>query len=181
MTTLDTPTSSGPPSAYFPAVGDSMVVGIVDVKEYQQRDCDSGELLTWPDGGKKMGKVVTGLVVSATGTACGGGAKAQTPVTAGDLVTFWCEGGKWFTYSEALKAHGGVSVGDLMQWTRGEDKAPRNPRHNPAKTYVARLRSPEAKDGDIVDRCQAARNALSQQRIEDAPVTAGAGPFDPGF
>ena len=46
---LDAPSSSGPPAAYFPNPGDSIVVGIIDVGTYQQRDYDSGELKTWPD------------------------------------------------------------------------------------------------------------------------------------
>lgn len=170
MTQLDTPSSSGPPAAYFPEVGDAMVVGIVDVGEYQQRDYDTGDLLTWPDGGPRMGKVVTGLVVEARGSACGGGQKAQTPVEPGDLVTFWCEGSKWFTYSEALKAAGGVNLGDVMLWQRDEDEAPKNTRHNPRKVYSARIRRPEAKDGDIVDRCMAKRRELQEHKLDRAPA-----------
>ena len=167
---LDEPTSSGPPSAYFPAVGDAVVVGIVDVGTYQQRDYDTGELKTWPDGGKVEGKVVTGLVISHEGTTAKGGQRNSQPIEAGDLVTFWCEGGKHYTYRDALAQHGAVDVGDVMLWKREADKPPTNPRHNPAKQYVARIRKPKPDDGDVVDRCQKARNELKAARIDEAPA-----------
>lgn len=181
---LDAPQSSGPPAAYFPAEGDSIVVGIVDVGEYQQRDYDTNEPKTWPDGGPVMGKVVTGLVVSTTGTTAAGSQRANGPVAPGDLVTFWCEGSKFFTYRDALNDAGGINVGDVMQWVRGTDEAPSNPRHNPRKVYSAKIRRPEAKDGDLPERCTAKRRELKEQRLDQAqqpepfPAAAAA---DPGF
>lgn len=174
---LDAPAQSGPPSAYFPNVGDSIVVGIVNVGEYQQRDYDTNEPKFWPDGGKVMGKVVTGLVVSTTGTTAAGNAKASEPVNPGDLVTFWCEGGKFFTYRDALKAHGPVDVGDVMLWKREDDEAPSNPRHAPRKVYTAKIRKPEAKDGDLVERCTKAHRELTAQRLDESrdPFPAGVG------
>ena len=74
---LDAPTTSGPPAAYFPEEGDSIVVGIVDIGSYHQRDYDTDELKYWPDGGKVEGKVITGLVVSTSGSATGRGAAAS--------------------------------------------------------------------------------------------------------
>ena len=171
---LDQPSQSGPPAAYFPNVGDSIVVGIVDVGEYQQRDYDSGELKHWPDGGKVMGKVVTGLVVSTTGTTGCGSVQANGPVEAGDLVTFWCEGGKHFTYKDALKAAGSIDVGDVMLWKREDDKPARTSKHNPQKVYVAKLRKPEAKDGDLADRCAAKRRELHAEQVDAAPEPVGA-------
>lgn len=174
---LDAPTSDGPPSAYFPNVGDSIVVGIVDVDTYQQRDYDTGELMTWPDGSPRTGKVITGLVVSTNG-ALGGGTKANHPVEPGDLVRFWCEGGKHYTYRDALKAAGGINVGDVMLWKREDDKPPSNSRHNPAKQYSAKIRRPEPKDGDLPDRCQQARLEFKQRTQLDT-VPAGGGSSDP--
>lgn len=171
---LDEPTSSGPPAAYFPNPGDQIVVGIVDVATYQQRDYDSGELKSWPDGGKVEGKVVTGLVISCAG-AMSGTEKSHQEVGPGELVTFWCEGGKYFTYRDALKAHGPISRGDVMLWKRADDEPAKNPRHNPRKVYVARLRSPEAKDGDIVARCQAAHREQARTPALDTPVATSVG------
>jgi len=172
---LDTPTSSGPPAAYFPNPGDSIVVGIVDVGTYQQRDYDTGELKTWPDGGKVEGKVVTGLVISTTGGTAKGTEKSHEPVAAGDLVTFWCEGGKHYTYRDALKAHGAVDRGDVMLWKRKDDKPAKNPRHAARKVYTARIRKPEAKDGDIVARCEAAYRDAQTRVTVDAPEPAYSG------
>lgn len=171
---LDTPTSSGPPAAYFPNEGDAIVVGIVDVGTYQQRDYDTGDLKTWPDGGKVEGKVVTGLVMSVAGNTAKGTEKANEPVATGDLITFWCEGGKHYTYRDALKAANGVDRGDVMLWKRETDEPAKNPRHNPRKVYSAVIRRPEAKDGDIVAKCVAAYEATRHRDSLDAPATASA-------
>lgn len=171
---LDTPTQSGPPAARFPAIGDSIVVGIIDVGEYQQRDYDTNEPKTWPDGGKVMGKVVTGLVVKTSGTTDAGSDRASAPVNPGDLVTFWCEGGKFFTYRDAVKDAGGVNVGDVMLWKRDDDKPPTNPRHNPAKTYTAKIRRPKAEDGDLVERCTVKRRELKEQALDRVLAPVGA-------
>lgn len=184
---LDTPTPAGPPSAYFPAVGDSIVVGIVDVNEYHQRDYNTDELKYWPDGGKVMGKVVTGLVVSTTGTTAGGSEKANGPIGSGDLVTFWCEGGKFFTYRDALNEAGSIDIGDVMLWTREKDEPTTNPKHNDRKVYAAKLRGPEARDGDLVERCQAKHRELHAKQLDSSdadqgePFPATAGASDPGF
>jgi hypothetical protein len=169
---LDAPTTSGPPAAYFPEEGDSIVVGIVDIGSYHQRDYDTDELKYWPDGGKVEGKVITGLVVSTSGSTCGGSQKANGPISAGDIVTFWCEGGKHFTYTDALKAHGPVSRGDVMLWKRDADKPPKNAKHNPQKVYTAKIRAPKTDDGDIVARCEKAALDLAAAKALDAPVAA---------
>jgi hypothetical protein len=180
MIQLDTPTQSGPPAAYFPSPGDSIVVGIVNVTDYQQRDYDTGDLKTWPDGGKVMGKCITGLVVSTSGDTAKGTSKAHEPVSPGDLVTFWAEGGKHYTYRDAVKEAGSVNVGDVMQWKRENDEPASNSRYNDRKVYSARIRHPEPRDGDIVERCQAKYRELTEQRLETvAPAAEPAAANDP--
>jgi hypothetical protein len=171
MTVLDTPQGDGPPAAHFPAVGDSVTVGIVDVDTYQQKDYDTGEPATWPDGSRREGKVVTGLIINSSGTADAGSDRQSTPVEPGDLVRFWCEGGRYYTYRDAVRAAGGVNVGDIMLWRRDADKPATNPRHNPAKVYTAKIRRPEPKDGDIVTRCEQARINLRTRTILDTDTS----------
>jgi hypothetical protein len=168
---LDTPTASGPPAAYFPSPDDAIVVGIVDIGEYQQRDYDTGDLKTWPDGGPVMGKVITGLVVSTEGGTEAGNSKGSEPVAPGDLVTFWAEGGKHYTYRDALKEAGEVDVGWVMRWARAADEPAKSTRHNDRKVYVAKIRRPEDRDGDLVARCQTAHDELRRgSRLDAAPV-----------
>lgn len=166
---LDAPSTSGPPAAYFPNEGDTIVVGIVDIGTYHQRDYDTDELKYWPDGGKVEGKVITGLVVSLDGTTCGGSSKANAPIAPGDIVTFWCEGGKFYTYRDALKAHGPINRGDVMLWKRDADKPAKNAKHNPQKVYVAKIRAPKPEDGDLVARCEKAARELAAAKALDAP------------
>jgi hypothetical protein len=183
---LDTATSSGPPAAKFTAPGAYVVVGIVNVGDYQQRDFDTREPLTWDDGKPKMGKVVTGLVVSAEGVVTGGDWRADyadgTPVEPGDLISFFCEKGMWFTYRDAVKESGGINVGDVARWERIADEPPTKKGAAPQKVHKARIRRPEAKDGDLADRCvaayhdQASRPALDSAPHE-APVATEAAPF----
>lgn len=175
--TLDAGTgSSGPPSATLTTPGAKVVVGIVNVSDYQQRDYDSGDLLTWDDGKPKMGKVLTGLVVSATDTLAGSETDGS-PAQPGDLVSFWCERGRWFTYRDAVKNAGGINVGDVMLWERVEDEPPKKKGAYPMKVYRAVIRRPEAKDGDLADRCVAAYHELKDRPTLDAP-TAGASTFE---
>ena len=182
---LDAPSSSGPPSATLTEPGASIVVGVANVGEYQQRDFDTGDLLTWDDGGPKMGKVVTGIVVSATDTTVPDGENASRDVVPGDVVSFWCEGGKWFPYRDAVAAAGGVNVGDVMRWVRTEDDPPKKRGHNPKKNYEVQIRRPEAKDGDLADRCVDKYHELkARPALEQAPSAPGpfdGGTTDPGF
>ena len=173
---LDEPTQSGPPAAYFPEPGTSIIVGIIDVNRYQQRDFDTGDLKFWDDGKPKEGRVVTGLVITVTGAAKGT-AKNNEPVNPGDLVTFWCEGGKHYTYEAAKKTHGPVERGDVMMWKREADEPAKNSRHADRKVYTARIRRPEAKDGDIIARCEQAHRQTNPPAVLDTtpvPVPAAA-------
>jgi hypothetical protein len=173
---LDAPANSGPPAAYFPNVGDAIVVAIVDVGTYHQRDYDSNELKYWPDGGKVEGKVVTGLVVSTEGDTAAGSEKAHGPVTPGDLVTFWCEGSKHFTWRDALATHGAVEVGHVMRWERIADEPPKNPRHNPRKVYVAKLRADKPEEAAQQARCEELRRELQRSAGERTELAANAAP-----
>ena len=176
MKQLDTPTSSGPPSVHFNDIGGSIVVGLVDVNDYQQKDFDTDELLFWNDDPKqpKMGKVVTGLVVSADGALVTVD-DTERPPEAGDLVSFWCEGGKHFTWRDAVKAAGGVTQGDVMRWAFTSEEPPKKKGFNPRKVYEAQIRHPEKKDGDLADRCLAAYEAgqkritLDSQAVDEPP------------
>ncbi len=170
--TLDTPNTGGPPAVKFPEVGTSVVVGIVNVAEYQQHSID-GEPLVWSDGGPKMGKRITGLVVSADGATVGG-AEGDVPAQPGELVTFYAEKGKHFTWADAVKEAGSANVGDVMLWKFDSEKPATQRGYNPQKVYVAKLRKPEAKDGDLADRCLAAHHEMKDRPAVDAsPAPAG--------
>ena len=167
---LDAPSSGGPPAARFNTVGDSVVVGITNVSDYQQHNFDTKEAMFWDDGKPRMGKVVTGLVVTSDGAMVIEG-DAERPAVAGDLVSFWCEGGKWFTYRDAVKASGGINVGDVMRWVRDADEPPKTRGAFPAKKYTGAIRRPNASDGDLADRCVAAYHAQQNRpALDSAPA-----------
>ena len=177
--TLDAGTgSSGPPSASFLEPGNStLIMGVVNIEDYQQRDYDSGEPLTWPDGKPKLGKLVTGICVSANNIKAGPESDTAAPMAQpGDLLSVWCEGGKFIAYREA-RAAGAINVGHVMKWDRLEDAAPKKAGYRPGRVYKAAHRAPEAKDGDLADRCVAAYHELKDRPTLDAP-TAGASTFE---
>jgi len=180
---LDTPTetTSGPPAIKLttPEVSE-VVVGIVDIGEYQQRDIDTGESEWW-DAAKtepKMGKILTGLVVSAVACSIKEN-DADRAVVAGDLVSFWIEKGKYYTYRDALLDAGKADRGGVMKWWREADKPKKNPAHSAPHTYVAKIRPPEAKDGDLADRCEAAYHEQAKRPALDAAPSAD--PFPPKY
>lgn len=170
--TLDTPTSGGTPSAKFPEPGNSIIVGVVNINDFQQKDMDTDELLWWDDAHTqpRNGKVVTGLVVSADGVVVDT-EDGERPVVPGDLVSFWCERGKFIAYRDAVKAAKGANVGDVMRWVRGDDDPPKKKGFNPKKNYDIAIRRPEAKDGDLADRCVAEYHALKDRpALDEAPA-----------
>ena len=186
---LDTPTTGGPPAVKFPEVGTSVVVGIVNVDDYQQHDMKTGEALVWSDGSPKMGKRVTGLVVSADRAATGPEGDLR-PVAPGELVTFFCEKGKHYTWKDAIEKHaekvraanpgdsGSVCVGDVMLWTFESEKPATQRGYNPQKVYKAVIRRPKPEDGDLADRCAAKYHELKDRPSLDtpsvsAPMTSG--------
>jgi hypothetical protein len=59
-----------------------------------------------------------------------------------------------------------------MLWTRDEDEAPKKRGFNPRKVYSAVIRRPEAKDGDLADRCVDAYHAQKARPALDAATMA---------
>jgi hypothetical protein len=66
-----------------------------------------------------------------------------------------------------------------MLWKREADKPAASAKHYPQKVYVAKLRAPEAKDGDLVARCEKAARELAATKALDAPVAAVADTEEP--
>lgn len=148
---LDAPGTGGPPSIKFPSVGDSVIVGIVDVSDYQQRTID-GTPKTWDNGNPMMGKRVTGLVIESKNATIKED-DDDRPVEPGDLVSFYCEGSRFFTWRDALKEHGAVVVGDVMQWTFARTEKASKKSYNDRKIYEASIRHAKMEDGDIKSLC----------------------------
>lgn len=166
--TLETPKTGGPPAVKFPQVGASVIVGIVNVEEYQQHNID-GVAQTWSDGSPKLGKRITGLVVKSEGATVGGDS-GDIPANPGDLVTFYAEKGKHYTWSDAVKSAGGVDVGDVMLWKFDREEPPSQRGYNPRKVYIAQIRKPKANDGDLADRCVAAYHEQAQRPTVETPA-----------
>lgn len=163
--TLDAP-NTGVPAIKFPNIGDEVTVGIVDVQQYQQRTIE-GKLKTWDDGGPKMGKKVIGLVISAKNATLKDN-DTDRPVVEDDLVSFYCEGSRFFTWKDALKEHGAVSVGDIMDWRFDREEPPKTRGYNPRKVYVAEIHHPTLKEQDIKQKCVDAYQEL--HAAADIPV-----------
>jgi len=172
--TVDEPTTGGPPAVKFRDLGAYVVVGIVDVESVQSRDYDTGDLEFWNDGNPKMHPRITGLVVSAEGATVGKD-DDERAVEPGDVVSIYAQGSRLFTYRDAVKTHGAVSVGDVMRWKFDHTTPTKNPRHNPVKVFTAELRKPEGKDGDLSSRCEAEHfDRKKRPTVDAAPAPAPA-------
>jgi len=104
---------------------------------------------------------------------------ADRAVVAGDLVSFWIEKGKYYTYRDALVDAGKADCGHVMKWWREADKPKKNPALRAPHTYGAKIRPPEAKDGDLADRCEAAYHEQAKRPALDAAPSAD--PFPPKY
>lgn len=168
--TLDTP-NTGVPAVKFPAVGDKITVGIVDVQQYQQRTM-AGELKTWDNGDAMMGKRVIGLVVSAKNATLKDN-DADRPVVVDDLVAFYCEGSRFFTWKEALKEHGAVAVGDIMDWEFEGEEPAKQKGFNPRKVYKAEIHSATLAEMEIKQKCIDAYHELHSAETNIPVDTSG--------
>jgi hypothetical protein len=170
--TVDTPTSGGPPAVKFGEVGSYVDVRIINVAEVQSKDYDTDELEFWPDGKPKMHPRITGLVIGASGATVGNDDE-ERPVEVDELVSIYAQGARFFAWRDAKKAHGAVSVGDVLRWKFDHTETPTNPKFkgNPRKVFVGQLRSPRPDETAQTARCEELY-AAGQQRTELAPAAA---------
>jgi len=172
--TLDQP-NTGVPAIKFPNVGDGVTVGIVDVQQYQQRTM-GGELKTWDNGDPMMGKRVTGLVVAAKNATLKDNDEDRL-VVEGDLVSFYIEGSRHFTWKDALKDHGPVNVGDIMDWKFDRTEPAAKKGYNDRKIYVAEIRTPTLAEMEVKQKCIEAYQELHAANVV---VDSGGGDDDEG-
>lgn len=168
---LDQP-NTGVPAIKFPSIGDEVTVGIVDVQQYQQRTM-AGELKTWDNGDPMMGKRVIGLVVTAKNATMKDNDEDR-PVVADDLVAFYCEGSRFFTWKDALKEHGAVSVGDIMDWKFESEEPAKQRGYNPRKVYKAEIHTPSLAEMEIKQKCIDAYHELHSAE-NNIPVDTSSG------
>lgn len=185
---------SAPPTPKYDTVGQEVVIGIANVDKYHQHGYSS-ELpkfwdgktpveLTWEQARQKgiderivEGDRVTGIVVSSDGDVTVSADGDQRPIKVGEVITLWMEGGRWKSWNEARsalrkKSGKGVAVGDLFRWKFADTSPATNPKHNDRKDFEGTLRHPEAKDGDIVDRCEKLYYELRDRPSLDSGPTA---------
>ena len=109
------------PALKLPDVGDTAVFHLVDANDAEIRNFDTGEAETWPDGNKKMQKVLTAQLIAVTGNAKAGTRDEPVDPTAGDLYSIWCGPSGSYHWREGIKAFRktegrGPAVGDVVKW-----------------------------------------------------------------
>lgn len=106
----------------FENVGDT-VVGIIDkIDEVQEKDYDTGDPVTWPDGRPRMIYV---LEVRDT--------------TSGEVKALWARGNMITAIREASREVGHGPLGHLLKLKYHEDGKPSNPRFKPPKLFKAKI------------------------------------------
>ena len=169
------------PSLKTPEVGDNAIFHLVDAGDAEIRNFDTGEAETWPDGNKKMQKVLTALLISTKG-----GTKAGTrdePLTpeAGEVYTIWAGASGTYHWREAVKAlrkteGRGPAVGDVVKWELEREEPAKQRGMNPHKVRTFAIRAPKPDEMAGVKAAEAAHLARTQQiPVDDAPAPA----YDP--
>ena len=114
----------------------------------------------------RIGKVVTGLVVSTNG-AVGGGERNNAPVGPATSSPSGAKA-KWYTYDAALPRTGGVDRGHVMRWACVADKPPTNRATTPP-SGTGEDPPPKAEDGDLVARFASRRSASASAPSSTPP------------
>jgi len=186
MTVLDDDTPSGPPAVKFKnsQPGAYVIIGIANIEQRHATDYDTGTGMYWvnrkptplenPNGEQPVEyPVITGIVVAANDVEVGP-QDEERQVTPGELVTIHCQGGRVYAYRDAKRAHGKVSLGDVLRWKFDSTEPARNSRHQDRKIFTCEIRSPKAEDGDLMQRCEAAYAELKARPTLDEPAPAPA-------
>ena len=170
---LEQPAAPGLPGPKFAEPGSYVDVGIIDVETVQSRDYETGDIRKWDDGTPVSHPRITGVVLAAQGARTGRDAD-ERDIAVGETVQIHADGGRIYTWRDAIKEHGAVEVGDVLRWKFDRTEAPRNRMHLPRKVFVAQLRKARSDDGDLVARCEALYHerrkgivVASQEDLED--------------
>ena len=169
------------PALKLPDVGDAAVFHIVDVGEAEIRNFDTGDAETWPDGNKKMQKVITAQLVSTVGGAKAGTNDDPVDLTPGLICTIWTGASGSYHWREAVKAFRkasgrGPAVGDVVRWCLEREEPAKQRGMNPHKVRTFTIREPKADEGAGVTAAERAHHARRDVvTLDDAPAPA----YDP--
>jgi hypothetical protein len=166
------------PALKLPNVGDAAVFHIVDVGEAEIRNFDTGEAETWPDGNKKMQKVITALLISSAGGAKAGTRDEPLTPTPGEVYTIWAGASGSYHWREGVKAfrkkeNRGPAVGDVVKWELEREEPAKQRGMNPHKVRTFAIRAPKADEMAGVKAAEAAHMARTTPTVvDDAPAPA---------
>ena len=169
------------PALKLPGVGDAAVFHIVDVGEAEIRNFDTGEAETWPDGNKKMQKVITAQLVSTSGGAKAGTRDEPIDPQPGEVYTIWAGASGSYHWREAVKAFRnasgrGPAVGDVVRWCLEREEPAKQRGMNPHKVRTFAIREPKADEAPGVTAAEKAHQARREViTVDDAPAPA----YDP--
>ena len=169
---LATPSSGGTPSLKIGgAVGDYATVVICNVKDklpVKLYGSTTGELETKADGTPKEQTLVTGIVVNHHNATISG----DEPLETGQEVSIWLKSYDRWEWFQGIDGHGNVLPGDFMQWKFDREEPSEKAGNNDRKIRTVRLRLPEDKDQEWVDKAVA---VYERMRSENGDVLVSAG------
>ena len=166
---FDVPSGEGLRSVRLSEEGSEVTMQIVDYvpDRIQQKDLDTDELLTWPDGSPKWSTLVVCYVTAGDGAV--GPRTAPEPLNPTELVSLWCDGARHYPWKDAYKKfraeHGrNFAVGDVLHIVREEDTPPKKAAWSPQQNWKMTLRPPETEqERQTADLCE----RLNSEREQD--------------
>lgn len=152
------------PALKIPDVGDAAIFHLVDVGDAEIRNFDTGEPECWPDGNKKMQKVITAQLVSTVGGAKAGTRDEPIDPQPGETYTIWAGASGSYHWREAVKAFRkasgrGPAVGDVVKWCLEREEPAKQRGMNPHKVRTFTIREPKADEAPGVAAAEAAHQA----------------------
>lgn len=153
---------TGTPGVRLTAIGDSVVVAVVDVRQVPWTEFGTGEPKIGKDGKPRTQDRVVGLVVKGNAVINDGG--TERAVAAGDIVAIYLAGHNRWEFIEAKnKLPRPLNVGDVMQWRYDRDE--KSQYGNPKKVKTCTIRPAKADEGEQVKRCEELHHRLRNEGI----------------
>jgi hypothetical protein len=159
---------TGMPGVRLAAIGDSVVVAVVDVRQVPWTEFGTGEPKIGKDGKPRTQDKVVGLVIKGNGVITDNG--TERAVAAGDIVAIYLAGHNRWEFIEAKnKLPRPLNVGDVMQWKYDRDEKSQYA-SNPKKVKTCVIRPAKPDEADQVRRCEELHHQLRTEGIAlDAP------------
>lgn len=157
--TLDTPKASTP-TVRLRNIGDGIAVAVVNSQIVPWRDFATGEPKIGDNGKPRTQDMLTGIVVAVHGAVVGGPDGDDVAPEVGDTVRVFLAGHRRWSWIEAKREHGNLTVGDIARFKYDKDEPSDRRGNQPRKVWAIKV-EPNPDQGSVAACEQAYRDATA--------------------